>query len=390
MIDPPAMKIFPQSFLDRFPLLQPAEGVIDLVIPALVDRLPFLFVQTEGDVAPDSLRDMPLFLDVKRRVLQPDAVPHRDQIVAQEPIRLLLQPLLECQAAQNLISQPPGLPDIQPRAHAPVPDQTDVPDLILFKLPQDVRQRPGVEDVPLVNLMEDRQSLLLGHGQSDLDLGVLASFGVVPPFGQRTAQAVEVDIGQVIEVPRGRDVQDRFQPPEDAALDSGQVVDRVDRPQKLLVGDVGDVQEVRDLGLLVPLGQAANAVGGDAVGVRQAEQVFSRVSQEGGEIELPGDLVQDEQWAVDGDFIDRGALDGPGQEGFVVDLLADIADMFLDDLAVDPGVLDLSQVDRISPFYFSDEAHGVYYAHHDMKCQETPFPHPVDIPGTYITPDSSV
>jgi len=126
------------------------------------------------------------------------------------------------------------------------------------------------------------------------------------------------------------------------------------------------------------------------VGVGQAEQVFSRVAQEGGEVELPGDLVQDEQRAIDGDLIDRGALDGPGEEGFVVDLLADITDVFLDDLAVDPVVLDLGQVDRISPFDFSDEAHGVYYAHHDTKCQEAPFPHPVDIPGTYIRPDSSV
>ena len=379
MIDPPPMKIFPQSLLDRFLLLQPPEGVVNRVVSALVSSLPLLLVQTEGQVAPDSLRDITVLLDVKGRVLQPDPMPHRDQVVAEEPIGLLLRPLFERQTAENVISQAPGFPDIQARAHSPVPDQANVPNLALFKLPQDIRQGPGVEDVPFVDLVEDRQSLLLSHGQADLDLGVRPAVGVVPPFGQRTAQAVEVDVGQVIEVRRGRDVQDLFQPPEDAALDAGGVVDRVDRLQELLIAGLGDVQEVFDLGLLVPLGQAVDAIGGDAVGVGQAEQIFSRVTQESGEVELLGDLVQDEQGAVDGDFIDRGAFDGAGEEGFIVDLLADIADVFLDDLAVDPGVLDLGQVDGTAAFDFSYEAHGVYFAHHVIECQAISFLHPVVI-----------
>jgi hypothetical protein len=62
----------------------------------------------------------------------------------------------------------------------------------------------------------------------------------------------------------------------------------------------------------------------------------------------------------------------------------------LDDLTVDPGVLDLGEVNRSTPFYFSDEAHGVYNTHHVTKCQAKSFLHPVDFPVIYIRPDYSV
>jgi hypothetical protein len=41
----------------------------------------------------------------------------------------------------------------------------------------------------------------------------------------------------------------------------------------------------------------------------------------------------------------------------------------LDDPSIDPMIFDLGQVDGISPFNFSDEAHGVYDIHQHHKCQ---------------------
>jgi hypothetical protein len=62
-----------------------------------------------------------------------------------------------------------------------------------------------------------------------------------------------------------------------------------------------------------------------------------------------------------------------------VDLFADVAEDFLDDLALDAVVFDLGQVDMGTLFDFPDEAHSAYIMHYMSSIVKSDVHFPLEI-----------
>src|SRR6266702_4728871 len=93
----------------------------------------------------------------------------------------------------------------------------------------------------------------------------------------------------------------------------------------------------------------------EAVGVDQAEDLLAVGTKLLGQMNLLGQMMKYEQGTVQLDLFHLG-------------FAADIADMALDNLALDPTILDLGKIDAAPAFDLANEAHcSVHNIHYKME-----------------------
>ena len=106
----------------------------------------------------------------------------------------------------------------------------------------------------------------------------------------------------------------------------------------------------------------------EAVGVDQAEDLLAVGTKLLGQMNLLGQMMKYEQGTVQLDLFHLGFGQGCGQDRFAVGFAADIADMALDNLALDPTILDLGKIDAAPAFDLANEAHcSVHNIHYKME-----------------------
>src|SRR3990167_697814 len=80
-------------------------------------------------------------------------------------------------------------------------------------------------------------------------------------------------------------------------------------------------------------------------------------------------MIQYHQMAAYFDFLYFEVGNRRGKYRFSIDLFANISDMLLNTLTVDPLVFYLGKIYLVAPFYFSNKAHCVYILHYDRILQ---------------------
>jgi hypothetical protein len=125
-------------------------------------------------------------------------------------------------------------------------------------------------------------------------------------------------------------------------------------PRELL-----QLQDVIEIGAGEPAAHMIQAAVIDAMGVDHTQDLIGVRAQMLRQANLLGQMKQHEQRAVESHlgYVDVG--DGSGKHGFSINLLAQVPQEALHDLAFDPAALDLGQIDLAALFIFTDVAHVV-------------------------------
>jgi len=224
----------------------------------------------------------------------------------------------------------------------------------------EVLEDHNVGGCPGIGPHHDGKALSLSDPQALLEeLSDFAVFSSPRPLGQ--APAFEIRI---------RDVNDRRmvfcfvfpQPFQDMVFDPAEIhaaemakglVQSADR-------NLFESQKLRDLRAAEPFLQLPDARPLQKMGIDKRQDIGAVFGEQ---------LLQAQSFCypVDGqnigamaDGFDFDVGRGHTSLDMAINLFSDIADMLLDNLALDPGVFDLGKIDRITPFDFSYEAYGVY------------------------------
>jgi hypothetical protein len=96
-----------------------------------------------------------------------------------------------------------------------------------------------------------------------------------------------------------------------------------------------------------------------AVGVDQAEDFLAVISQLVRQLNFLGQVMQDQQGAIEFHFLDFHVRDRGGENGASIGFLADIANEALHDFVTDALVLDFCQINAAAFAKLPDEAHVV-------------------------------
>jgi len=133
------LDIFSQTCFDLLFFLKKSEGVINLIIPPLPDRLSLLLIDTYSNIPSNSFNLVSLFFHIKSRTPEPDYVFHRNNVLSQNMIGHLLQPRIQRKTTEHIKSDCLGFSDIQLRGNTSIPYNTDIFDLMPPEMKKDVR-----------------------------------------------------------------------------------------------------------------------------------------------------------------------------------------------------------------------------------------------------------
>ncbi len=287
------------------------------------------------------------------------------------PVQLLaVNPGQESPPQTVILAQPaddlhPGFqdaPDVVLATHSPVYNYGSVAPL--QEPVVEVLENHDVGGCPGIGSHQDGKAAALRHSQSDLEeLSDLTVFASPRSLGQ--APAFKIGI---------RDVDDRrmvsgFVSPQTlqnplfhlAEIPSAEMPQGVIQPagRNLLKS-----QKLGDLGVAEPFLQLPDTRPFQKMGIDKRQDVGAVFAEHVPETQLFGHPVDGQNIGAMADGLDLDVGGHYPSLDLTIDLFSDVAEDFLDDLALDAVVFDLGQVDIRTLFNFSDEAHGVYNIHH--------------------------
>ena len=97
--------------------------------------------------------------------------------------------------------------------------------------------------------------------------------------------------------------------------------------------------------------------------IDQTQDFLTVGSQLIGQLNLVGQVMEHQQGTVEFDLFDFDLGQGSGEQGLAIGFAADIAEMPLHALAVDPFVFDFGQVNPAGAPNAPDEAHSGHNIH---------------------------
>src|ERR1035438_4181756 len=130
------------------------------------------------------------------------------------------------------------------------------------------------------------------------------------------------------------------------------------------LGQPLEVQEEVQVSTLEPSRHVVKAPVVQAVGVHQAEDFLAIGSQEVGQLDFGGQLVEHQERTVQFNLFDLDVGHGGGQDGATIALLAHIADEPLHDLVSNPAAFDLGEIGFVALYDLSYKAHVVATYNH--------------------------